>query len=604
MDLKKYYKKVYEIEKLASEYPGKYKRRLVAIALFGIISLIIVIVLGIVLAVLTAMNRVIYPSILIILMELAIIKVLFYKSKPDDCAIKLSKRKFPELYRHINEVSRKINGPKVDHIFVNLDINAAVNQSLFRCNYLLIGYPLTLSMSHDQFLAVLAHELGHLSKDHSQTTNMIYRINQMWCNAASGGIIRSLLLFPFTEFYVPLLERYSLVLMKKHEIDADAVSVAYSGPGCTAQSLGLLYAYSSLLDKKFNDKITTVVERNPDVPAEFSICRLFENTIMDEISSEELQEELKKNMRCGAMPYDSHPALKTRFAHIGAPTNIALEKVSETAAKTLFAENYQLISDKLDDLYRKEVKKSWRSKHFYYQDCRKRLTELEVLKKDQELSEENYLEIIDVVATIDKNENALAIAEEAVSKYPENAAILFRYKGLMLEENDPRGEDILHEPHKNNLEQTYLFKDVIYDYLYRNGRIDELLEFISYIDENEDAAIQKLESSIETNPDGNYLPHNQSDGSLEPIIDIISKDKSIINAWLVKVDTSKNVGCPFFLLLLNLKTSSRYLEAQDKYLELFDEVDFPYMLRTQICFNHNELVKKISSIDGSQIWSR
>ena len=604
MDLKKYYKKVYEIEKFASEHPEIYRRRLIVIALFGVISLILLIVLGTALAVLTAMNGIIYPSILIGLMELAIIKVLFYRSKPDEDAIKLNKRDFPELYRQINEMSREINGPKVDHILVNLDVNAAVSQSLFRSNYLLIGYPLTVAIPYKHFLAILAHELGHLSKDHNRTTNLIYRINQMWCNAASGGTIRSILLFPFTKFYVPLLERYSLVLMKKHEIDADAVSVSYTGTSCTAQSLGLLYVYSSLLEKKIRNKITVAIENNPDVPNGFSICKLYEDTISDEVSNEELQEELKKNMLCGAMPYDSHPDLKTRFAHIGAPIDIKLEKASENAAKAIFAENNQFITDKLDNLYRKDVKESWRNMHYYYSDCRKRLRELEDTKNGQDLSEVNYLEIIDAIASLDKNAKALKVAEEAVKKYPENAALMFRYKSIMLEENDPQGEDILREPHKNNLAQTYLFKDIIYDYLYRNGKIDELLEFISYIDENEEAALEKLESAVETTPDSNYLPHNQSAGSLEPIIKVISKDKNILDAWLVKVDTSKNVGHPVFLLLLNLKGSLRYLDAQDKYLDLFDDNDFPYVLRIQICFNHNELVEKVSSIEGSHIWPK
>lgn len=41
-------------------------------------------------------------------------------------------------------------------------------------NYLIIGLPLMQSLSTEQLTSVLAHEFGHLSKNHARAANWIY----------------------------------------------------------------------------------------------------------------------------------------------------------------------------------------------------------------------------------------------------------------------------------------------------------------------------------------------------------------------------------------------------------------------------------------------
>lgn len=43
-------------------------------------------------------------------------------------------------------------------------------------NYLILGLPLMQAVSPEQFRAIVAHELGHLSRNHSRFAGWIYRV--------------------------------------------------------------------------------------------------------------------------------------------------------------------------------------------------------------------------------------------------------------------------------------------------------------------------------------------------------------------------------------------------------------------------------------------
>ena len=76
--------------------------------------------------------------------------------------------------------------PKVHEVLLTHDFNAAIAQVPrlglfgFHKNYLILGLPLMMALSLDQFRAVLAHEFGHLSGAHGRFGSWIYRIRRSW----------------------------------------------------------------------------------------------------------------------------------------------------------------------------------------------------------------------------------------------------------------------------------------------------------------------------------------------------------------------------------------------------------------------------------------
>jgi hypothetical protein len=100
-----------------------------------------------------------------------------YRLEAKDCT------RLRDLLREIHAV---IDAPNVHQILLTDDFNAGVVQVPrlgvlgWQQNYLLLGPPLIAALSPDNFRAVLAHELGHLSGNHGRFPGWIYRVRETW----------------------------------------------------------------------------------------------------------------------------------------------------------------------------------------------------------------------------------------------------------------------------------------------------------------------------------------------------------------------------------------------------------------------------------------
>lgn len=114
------------------------------------------------------------PLLLKLLLPIAVLvwivaRSLFVKFEPPS-GIRLHRAHEPELFRMIDEVRGKIRGPRVHDVLVDDNANAREAQvprllgMLGSRNYLVLGLPFFFALSADELRAVVAHELGHLSR--------------------------------------------------------------------------------------------------------------------------------------------------------------------------------------------------------------------------------------------------------------------------------------------------------------------------------------------------------------------------------------------------------------------------------------------------------
>lgn len=74
----------------------------------------------------------------------------------------VSRAEFPTLYRIVDEVSEKMGAKRVDGITIDFAYNAAFGSyGLSRKNVIHLGVPLISVLKPEEFVALLAHELGH-----------------------------------------------------------------------------------------------------------------------------------------------------------------------------------------------------------------------------------------------------------------------------------------------------------------------------------------------------------------------------------------------------------------------------------------------------------
>lgn len=106
--------------------------------------------------------------------------------------VPLSAADAPALFEALERIRKKIKGPPIHRVLLDADFNASISQhprfGLLGggVNYLTIGLPLLLAVDRPRFLAVLAHEYGHLRGDHGRFAAWIYRTRLSWARLNHG----------------------------------------------------------------------------------------------------------------------------------------------------------------------------------------------------------------------------------------------------------------------------------------------------------------------------------------------------------------------------------------------------------------------------------
>jgi Zn-dependent protease with chaperone function len=115
----------------------------------------------------------------------ATIKALFVRfSVPQ--GLELTKKQVPKLFNLIDELRSALKCAPFHRVLIVGDFNDMVVQRprfgifCWQQNYLIICLPLMQSLTPMQFKAVLAHEFGHLSGNHSKFAAWVYRIRKTW----------------------------------------------------------------------------------------------------------------------------------------------------------------------------------------------------------------------------------------------------------------------------------------------------------------------------------------------------------------------------------------------------------------------------------------
>ena len=114
-----------------------------------------------------------------------LIKALWVRFHPPE-GVRVSTDEAPRLHREVEAIREQLDVPSIHEIVLTQDFNAAMAQTprlgMFGWprNSLILGVPLLMSFGPDEARAVIAHELGHLSRNHNRFNGWIYRVRMTW----------------------------------------------------------------------------------------------------------------------------------------------------------------------------------------------------------------------------------------------------------------------------------------------------------------------------------------------------------------------------------------------------------------------------------------
>ena len=444
---------VHDAERAADQNLAAYKVRLALFALLG--YGVIFIVLGVLIALVggTVAASVYSTALLILLVKKKILfliipacwillKSLWVKLEAPQ-GYRLTAKSCPRLFEELDYLRKSLRALKIHEVILTADLNAAISQTPrlgvfgWQKNTLILGLELLLTLSPAQARAVVAHEFGHLSGNHSRFAGWIYRVRQTWFrimhafqDQASFG---AQLMCRFFNWYAPRFAAYSFVLARRNEYEADAIAAELTSPDDTAAALVNTHVAGPYVDEHYWGDYFRRADTSPEPahPPWLGLSRFLET---HELARDALGETLKQQLTIATDLDDTHPSLNDRVAQLGVPA-VLPPAPTVTAAQAWFGEQFQTIIDDFDAEWLRINGERWRARFDYVKDGRVRIADL-TQRGEAALDNEELWELARLTEELHSGAAALPLYRACETREPDDPEVAFKLGQLLFAEDD------------------------------------------------------------------------------------------------------------------------------------------------------------------------
>jgi Zn-dependent protease with chaperone function len=467
MNQEKFSALVDRLEGYARKHPTAYKIRVGMLAAIGYIYIfvIVTVLLLLISAVLVyvGFNWLVIKILWIPLVLTGIALRSLWVSFPEPDGLHLKYEDVPALFDLVREIESAIGSPRVHHILLADDFNAAVVQIPrlgffgWQKNYLLLGLPIMQALSPEEFRAVIAHELGHLSGAHSRFAGWIYRVRQTWVQLVTrlqeerrhGSFIFE----RFLNWYAPFFNAYSFVLARAQEYEADARAVELAGGDHAARALINLELKGRFLEEDFWPKFYRQADTQSEPPAD--VFTQFVSATQRQLPQDTARKWFLQVLAVPTGYEDTHPSLADRLAAIGYPRSSAPDAEyqqkllsstgtnGENAAQYYLGQIAESFMSSRNRWWKEQVAPLWRERYKYVQEAQQRLQKLRAKEQAQPLTVEEQWEMVRCLAETQGSAAALPKVHEMISACPDHAGANFALGQILIEQNDEVGIEYL-----------------------------------------------------------------------------------------------------------------------------------------------------------------
>ena len=620
---------VQRLENFARQQPGIYKLRVGLLAVLGyayiflVLAVLLVVVALVVLFVIYSHRingAIIKLGVLALIPALIVVRSLWV-TFPPPAGLPLSRQQAPRLFALVDELTAKLQAPRFHHILLLDEFNAAVVQrprlGIFgwQQNYLLIGLPLMQSLSQSQFRAVLAHELGHLSGNHSRFAGWIYRQRITWYqilerlkHSEDGG--SSFIFESFLNWYAPFFNAYSFVLARMDEYEADRCAAELAGAKNAAEALINVEVKARFLESSFWPALLKQVYHEIEPPAT-TYTQMFtalETAVNSEFATKWLQQSLAQKTNNA----DTHPCLSDRLTALGYSQAKQQKLTLPPAVKTSAAQ--QLLGDVLNELtayfnnnWKQANATPWRQRYAYVQQSLQQLQSLQEKAQKQPLSDEEAWTRACWTLEFKGQEVAIGLFKEILATQPSHAAANYALGQILLQKDDSTGISYVEKAMEKEPDYTIDGCYLIQYFLNKNEKIEEAKAYQKRAESHyEKILLARQERSFVSESD-EFKPHKLPNSEVKKMWVQLSKYDYLKEAYLVQKVVKYFPEKPLYVL--GVKRRRGWLEVDstpnDNQLadRLANEVQFPgngYI----IIFNNNtnNIANKLRKVEQSAIY--
>jgi Zn-dependent protease with chaperone function len=460
------------------------------------------------------------------LASVLILGALWVRFVPPE-GITLDEASHPELHRVIRETSRAAGGIHLHQVLLDPELNASAVQNprlgvfgWYR-TYLVIGLPLMEALSPEEFRAVLAHELAHVSGPDGRLRAWLHRTRMTW-ERIVGQISASRFcpgLSKFFHWFWPRFNSRAFLLSRYHELEADRVSAEAVSAEALASGLRRLAIQASRLDEQIWQPLELAIPGRAELPAD----------VMSRVSSlirsvpEAAEEERWAAQALGKTTglLDQHPALSDRLSRLGQGEPLPGPLVpGHSAAAEFLAPEFVASA-------RSRFSAAWLAGALV---SRKSLGGSSSAAAEYRAVLESWKRIASL-SRIDGLERLQPEIVKLLERRPDHAGALF-LRGSHLAEKGQKSSTVFLE--KAALDPTLAVKsyETMARYYSRFGDPDAAKLLEARADRHEREMREALIERGSVGKGDSFLPHDLGETELELLREVLATDPAIRRVWL------------------------------------------------------------------------
>lgn len=617
---------VLRLESFARQQPANYKLRVGLLAALGysyilllLIGLVVIFGLIVLLAIYSRSANVVFVKlgILVLVPAFIVLKSLWVQFPPPT-GLELNRQKLPRLFTLIDELTSTLKAPQFHRILLTDEFNAAVVQiprlGIFgwQQNYLILGLPLMQALSPMEFRAVLAHELGHLSGNHSRFASWIYRVRKTYVQLLSrlqqsGHKGSSALIERFFNWYAPFFSAYSFVLGRMNEYEADRCAVELAGMQNTAEALINVEVKAKFLESSFWPSIYKQVDHQIEPPTA-TFTTMF-TALCSDLKFEDATRWFDQGLAQKTSTADTHPCLSDRLSALGyvpkEGQQLLSAPVKVSAAREFLGGSLKQLTQYFDCTWKDKVATPWRQRYAYAQEAQKNLQALEEKAKVQPLTADEAWNRACWTAEFQENE-AAALFQEILTTQLDHAAANYALGQILLQQDDAKGISYIEKAIALDPDSVIPGCDLIYSFLMQQGQIEAASSYQQRADQHYELVLRAQQERSDIKTSDKFQPHNLPSEALQ-MAQQLSHYPQLKQAYLVQKVVQYFPEKPFYVLGVTRHRGFFELFSYNKDQELFTQLANEFPSNTYIIFLNNNtknLEQKLCKIEGAAIYSK
>ncbi|MBW4497647.1 MAG: M48 family metalloprotease [Oscillatoria princeps RMCB-10] len=615
---------IQRLENVARRQPGLYKLRVGLLALLGyayifsVLAGLLAVLALLVLAVFWSgrINFYMVKLGILILVPVSIILKSLWVTFPPPTGLELHRHQVPRLFQLIDKLTKALDAPRFHRILLTDDFNAGVFQrprlGIFgwQQNYLLLGLPLMQALSPAQLSAVLAHELGHLSGNHSRFNAWIYRVRQTYFQILqrlqpSDGQGSSVLFQGFFNWYAPFFSAYSFVLARMNEYEADRCAKEIAGAQNMAEALINVEIKGKFLQGSFWPGVLKQVSERVEPPA--TTFTNMSGALAAGFSNQDAAQWLDQALAQKTSNGDTHPCLADRLSALGylgagreqLPVPAA---VGVSAAQEYLGNALPKLTAYFDLTWKEQNETPWRQKYASVQESLKQLRELESKAKKGQLKEEEAWNRAHLTAELKGSEAGIPLLRELLANHPTHAGANYLLGQILLEQNDATGIGHIEKAMSGNPHNVIPCCEAIYYWLKQQGKLEEAKLYQERAEKHCEIMLRSQQERYFVSGD-ELTPHNLPPAAVHELRQQLSGYPQVKEAYLAQKVVKYFPEQPLYVLGVTVQRAWYKLAVSDGDAKLLNklasELNFPggaYVLVINPVSDESGCSKKIGKI--------